>query len=45
MQGGRMAAQYDSESKGERTLAFKPVSPSHILKKLAVDLLNAGRRA
>ncbi|CAK0786476.1 hypothetical protein CVIRNUC_009689 [Coccomyxa viridis] len=24
VQGGRMAAQYDSESKGERNLAFKP---------------------
>ena len=23
-----MAAQYDSESKGERNLAFKPVGPS-----------------
>ncbi len=27
MQGGKLAAQYDKESKGERNLAFKPVSP------------------
>ena len=26
MQGGKLAAQYDKESKGERNLAFKPVS-------------------
>ena len=27
MQGGKLAAQYDKESQGERNLAFKPVSP------------------
>lgn len=26
VQGGKLAAQYDKESKGERNLAFKPVS-------------------
>ena len=35
-----MAAQYDSESKGERNLAFKPVSCSDILLGCIADLLN-----
>ena len=45
MQGGRMAAQYDSESKGERNLAFKPVGRSHILTKCTADFLSAVQKA
>ena len=36
-----MAAQYDSESKGERNLAFKPVGYSCMLPECAADLPNA----
>ena len=39
MQGGKLAAQYDKESKGKRNLAFKPVSHNlrllHTLMQIA----------
>ena len=45
MQGGRMAAQYDSESKGERSLAFKPVGPFHMSPRCTADLFHAVQKA
>ena len=36
-----MAAQYDSESKGERNLAFKPVGPFHMSPRYTADLFHA----
>ena len=40
-----MAAQYDSESKGERNLAFKPVGPFHMLPRCTADLSHAVQKA
>ena len=40
-----MAAQYDSESKGERNLAFKPVGPFHMLPRCTADLFHARQKA
>jgi len=36
-QGGKMAAQYDKESKGERNLAFKPVCLIYLPRKSSVN--------